>query len=255
MTITKEQQKMLLAALLGTIVLMNGYRFLAEDAPKIAPLVYERGTKASTPVRHGLQSRSGGADPLAVYLNLSKQNYPGVTRDIFRMQNPQTARPKTTPVVVVTAPTVPAGPQKTPEEIAADQSRANLLKFKYLGYLVEKDMTLFLSNSGELFVVKVGDKVLATYAVKEANKDFVVILDTITRVEGRVPLSGEETQFQQSLPSPNPKQQTQQQAPNPTQQQTMQPAQQAAPSPPQPTRQQRAQQERYQKLKQDPSSK
>jgi len=197
MTITKEQQKALLAVLLGTIVLMNAYSFLAEDAPKTAPLVYERGAKASTPVRTGLQSRSGGADPLAVYLNLSKQSYPGVSRDIFRMQNPQTAKPKPAPVVVVTAPAAPAGPQKTPEELAADQSRAELLKFKYLGYLVEKDMTLFLSKAGELFVVKVGDKVLAGYTVKEANKDFVVILDTATRVEGRVPLAGGETQFQQ----------------------------------------------------------
>jgi len=228
MTITKEQQKLLLAVLIGTIILVNGYRFLAEDKPKVAPLVYERGATASSPVRHGLQSITGGADPLAILLDQRKQRYPGVSRDIFRMENPRKAKPKPAPVVVVTAPPAPAGPEKTPEEIAADLARADLLKFKYLGYVVEKDMTLFLSKDGELFVVKIGDKVLAKYTVREANKDFAVILDTATRVEGRVPLSGGEIQLQQQpqtqQQAPYPKQPQQQQAAYPAPQRALQPA-------------------------------
>ncbi len=233
MTITKEQQKVLLAVLIGTIVLVNGYRFLAKDKPKVVPLVYDRGAVASSPVRHGLQSRAGEADPLAILLDLSKQRYPGVSRNIFRMENPVKAKPKPVPVVVVTAPPAPAGPEKTPEEIAADLARADLLKFRYLGYLVEKEMTLFLSKDGELFIVKIGDKVPVGYKVREANKDFVVILDTATRVEARVPLSGSETQLPQQQQQqqqqqtqqqvPYPKQQTQQQATYPTQQRAVQP--------------------------------
>jgi hypothetical protein len=99
---------------------------------------------------------------------------------------------------------------KTAEEIAADIARADLAKFRYLGYVSEKETTLFLSKDGEFFIVKIGDTTGTTYKIKEANKDFIIILDTATHVEGLVALSGDGTQQP-------PKPQQPQYAPHPPQ--------------------------------------
>jgi hypothetical protein len=203
MTFTKEQQKLFLGVSIAVIVLVNGYRLLTAEGPRTAPLAYTRGAVASTPVRPGALDRSSAADPLRVFLERSAEPYPGVVRDIFRMQNPVARpKPKPAPPVVVTAPPPPEGPVKTAEEIAADLVRADLAKFRYLGYVIEKDTTVFLSKESELFIVKSGDRIGPAYKIKEANKDFVVILDTATRVEGRVSMSGEGAQQQAQTQQP-----------------------------------------------------
>ena len=121
----------------------------------------------------------------------------------------------------------------------------------------------FLSKDGELFVVKIGDKVLSGYTVKDANKDFALILDTATRIEGRVPLSGGETQTQaQQQPqsqqqAPSVKQQTPQQPSYPTRPQSMQPVQpmqQQGEQSIQKSKEQRIQQRRQRNLGSNPSS-
>jgi hypothetical protein len=204
MMLTKEQQKKALTALIAVLILLNGYYYLTREEPKTAPLAYPRGAVASSPVRHDLQTRSGGADPLSLFIERQGRSYPGVSRDIFRMERPA-ARPVTRPVPTVpAAPLPPSPPERSPEEIAADLARADLAKFRYLGYLTEKDNTLFLSKDGELFIVKVGETVLNTYKVKDANKDAVVLLDTATSVERRVELAGDGTQ--QTPPQQRPPQ-------------------------------------------------
>jgi hypothetical protein len=213
MTFTKERQKITLGALIAIIALLNGYRFLTAEKPKTAPLMYARGAVASSHVRQGLLSRGSGADPLNVFLERHEERFPGVSRDIFRMENPP-VKPKQalTPKAVVPPPPPPV-PVKTPEEIAADASRADLARFRFLGYLTDKESTLFLSKDGELFIVKSGDRVLKNYKVKEAGRDSVVLLDTATGVEVRLDLSGSETPQQ---PTPQPVQQLQQPAPQPS---------------------------------------
>jgi hypothetical protein len=220
MTLSKEHQKKTLTALIAVLILLNGYHYFTREEPKTAPLAYPRGAVSSSPVRHGLQAQAGGADPLSIFLERQGRSYPGVSRDIFRMERPA-ARPMTRPVAtIVVAPLPPAPPERSPEEIAADLARADLAKFRYLGYLTEKDNTLFLSKDGELFIVKIGDKVLNTYTVKEANKDAVVLLDTVTRVERRVELAGDGTQQtpqQQRPPQPAPPRPQQIEQPKPQQ--------------------------------------
>jgi len=104
-------------------------------------------------------------------------------------------KPKTTPVEVskpvttVTLPTATA-PVKSPEEIAAEMAKADLSKFRFLGYLTDKDSSLFLSKEGELFIVKSGDVVQKTYQVKSVGKDHVILLDTVTKVEVKIDLTG-----------------------------------------------------------------
>ncbi len=238
MTFTKEQQKITLVALIVLIALVNGYNFMIGGKPKTAPLMYERGAVASSPVRQGLLSRGSGADPLNVFLERHDERYPGVARDFFRMENPA-VKPKPAPIVVL-PPAPPPVPVKTPEEIAAEASRADLSKFRFLGYLTDKENSLFLSKDGELFIVKSGDRVLKNYKVKEASKDFVVMLDTITRVEVRIDLSGAVTPLQTAQPhnalqqppapqAPSVQQQWPQPAVQPSIQQPAQPQQNQAP--------------------------
>jgi hypothetical protein len=104
------------------------------------------------------------------------------------MENPA-SKPKPLPVAPV-APAPPQVPEKTPEEIAAELAKADLSKFRFLGYLTDKDRSLFLSKDGETFIVKSGDRVLKNYKIKDAGKDYVILLDTVTHVEVRIELSG-----------------------------------------------------------------
>jgi hypothetical protein len=219
MTFTREQQKITLGALIVLIALVNGYRFMTNEKPKTAPLMYERGAVASSPVRQGLLSRGSGADPLNVFLERHDERYPGVARDFFKMENPVVRQKPAQASTVKMPPPPPPTPERTPEEIAAEASRADLSKFQFLGYLTDKESSLFLSKDGELFIVKSGDRVLKNYKVKEANKDFVVLLDTVTRVEMRIDMSGSVTQLQ------TPQQQLQQPQQPQVQQSTQQPIQ------------------------------
>lgn len=193
MSLTSEQQKKTLGALLAVLTALVLYRMMTVEEPKTAPLVYTRGSVATSPVRQGLSSRAGGADPLSVFLERREERFPGVDRDIFRMENPVVRPPKpVSQVAAAPTPTIPPVPEKTPEQIAEDAARLDLSRFRFLGYLTDKDNTLFLSKDGELFMVKSGDNVLKSYRIKEATKDYVVLLDTITRAEVRVELSGGE---------------------------------------------------------------
>jgi len=219
MKLTRFQQTSVLIVLVVVLVLLIGYRIMTEEKPKTAPLTYQRGAIASSPVRQGLSTRRAGVDPLNAFLERRGEKFPGVARDIFRMENP-VLKPKR---VVSKATATPPVHVKTPEEIAADAAqaaaqaiqavadaaRADLNKFKYLGYLTEKDNTLFLSKEGELFIVKRGDIILKSYKVKEVNKNYVLLLDTVTAVEVQLELSGAESATQ----SPPIKQQPQQQSP------------------------------------------
>ncbi len=204
MTLTREQEKKLLGGLALIFALLVLYRIFTAEGQKTAPLTYGPGSVASSPVRRGIASPAAESDPLLVFLNKREERFPGVGRDIFRMANP-VSKPKTPPEPL--GPPLPPVPEKTPQEIAAEQSRADLQKFHFLGYLTEKDNTLFLSKEGELFIVKIGDTVLKNYKVKGADKDQVTLLDTVTKVEVRIELTGgtEPAQSgQRPMPPPPP---------------------------------------------------
>jgi hypothetical protein len=208
MKLTKAQQKTVLLVLIALIVLINGYYYLAGQKPKTAPLTYTRGAIAVTPIRQGTSSRTG-ADPLNTFLERRTEKFPKLVRDIFRMENPA---PKT----IASHKPAPPIHVKTPEELAAEAAqaaaaaaraaveaaaqaaRADLMKFQLVGYLTDKESTLFLSKEGELFIVKKGSKLLKSYKVKETGKNFVILLDTITGVEVQLELPGGEMSPQQN---------------------------------------------------------
>jgi len=208
--LSKAQQQIVLVTLVVLIVLINGYYYLIGEKPKTAPLTYTSGAIALAPIRQGPSSRMAGADPLNIFLERRREKFPNVTRDIFRMENP-VPKPK--------APLKQATPPvhvKTPEEIAAEQAqaaaeaaraaaeaaaqaaRADLKKFQFVGYLTDKESTIFLSKEGELFIVKKGSQLLKSYRVKETGKNYVILLDTVTGVEVQLDLPGGEMSPQQS---------------------------------------------------------
>ena len=193
MVLTTQQEKKIAVALFAVLAALVLHRMVSVEETKTAPLTYTPGMKVSSPVRRSMAS-GGASDPLLVFLERRVEKYPGVARDLFRMGGtggPVKKKPAliTMPVATVTIPTSTI-PVKTPEEIAAETARADLSRFRFLGYLTDKDSSLFLSKDGELFIVKSGDTMLKRYQVKAAGKDHVVLFDTITKVEVRVELTG-----------------------------------------------------------------
>jgi hypothetical protein len=205
--LTPQQEKKALIFLLAILVALILYRMVMDEKPRTAPLAFPPGSVARSSVRQSSIDAPSGADPLSVLFAHHVERYPGVSRDIFKMENPA-PKPKPSPVIIEPPPP----PQRTPEEIAADVSRADLAKFRFLGYLTAKDNTLFLSKDGELFIVKNGEKFHKNYQVKRANNDSVVVLDTITGVEVRLDLSGGEPQQLPQQPAQRAAQQLPQQA-------------------------------------------
>ncbi len=192
MALTKQQQKIVLGVSVALLAVALTYRFVTYEKPKTAPLIYARGAVAVAPIRPGLSSPASSSDPLTIFFVRRHEPFPGVGRDLFRMENPA---PKPKPALVgPVVPATPSAPEKTPEELAAElaveASRADLSKFRFLGYLTDRDRSLFLSKDGETFIAKSGDRVLKNYIIKDAGKDYVVLQDTVTGVEVRVELSG-----------------------------------------------------------------
>jgi hypothetical protein len=194
MTMTQKQQKIVLGVLLAALAFLVLYRIMTADEPRTAPLTYTQGAIATSAVRPGLASRSDSADPLNSLLRKQEEQFPGVMRDIFRTANPAPKPKKVLKPVTAPTPTLPPVPVKTPEEIAADLARADLSKFRFVGSMTDQESSFFLTKDGESFIVKKGDTVQKSYTVKGADKDSVILHDTITQVEVRITLSGSEEQ-------------------------------------------------------------
>lgn len=208
MELTRKQQVRLLVILLAAIVAIALYRRLTAEPPRTQPLTYTRGMTATAPVRRGSAAAGPKADAITVFLARRAEPFPGVRRDLFQMgvSSATRTKPVTRPVPTVTLPTVtvPPVPVKSPEEIAADSARADLSRFRFLGYLTDRDSSLFLSKDGELFIVKSGDTVLKNYRIKDSGKDFVVLQDTVTKVEVRVELTGDGSGSDEQAPQQRP---------------------------------------------------
>ncbi len=200
MTLNAEQQKKMLVALVACLAILIAYRVMTNEKPRTAPLTYTRGAVATSSVRTGIRPSADPTDSLQLFLAQRSRKYPGVSRDIFRMENPVKPKPKTAVATAKTPTVPPPPPPPTPEEIAAaaaraaaDAARADLAKFRFMGYL---NNSLFLSKEGQVYVVRVGDQITKTYRVKnvgkESGKDIVTLLDTSTSVEVKIELSGGE---------------------------------------------------------------
>lgn len=88
------------------------------------------------------------------------------------------------------APVAPAGP--TPEELAAQAARAELAKFRYLGFLSREGRDeVFLSNGKALHIVKAGETIEQRVLVKAVTSTDVTLQETRSQVEKKVLLAGD----------------------------------------------------------------
>ncbi len=184
--------KSILIILLSVWALTIIYRIVNYEKPKTAPLKYIKGKAIikheEIPVRDA--DKKDGAGLRFDLLNKKLGNSVQITRNIFApLYTPPPPLPK--------KPAVPPPPPKleikvpTPEEIAAEKSKAELLKFKYLGFINKGGINeVFLSKDNELISTKKGEIIKGRYLIRDATPNSVIIQDKDTQIEQVVNLSG-----------------------------------------------------------------
>lgn len=142
-----------------------------------------RGAKSDAVINFALLEKRGSI-PL-----LEKRNIfapvPSPLKSAPPKPKPAPPAPPPEPVVVAPPPLPPPGP--SPEELAAEQSRRDIARFKYLGFLLKRgEKILFVARDKELFIIREGETFVTDYYLKEATRDYVIIEDRTTGVSGRL---------------------------------------------------------------------
>jgi hypothetical protein len=184
--------KSILIILLSVWALTIIYRIVSYEKPKTAPLKYVKGKviiKADEiTVRD--EDKKAGAGLRMDLLNKKLGNSVQITRNIFApLYTPPPPPPKKP--AVSPPPPKPEIKVPTPEEIAAEKSKAELLKFKYLGFINKGGINeVFLSKDNELISTKKGEIIKGRYLIRDATPNSVIIQDKDTQIEQVVTLSG-----------------------------------------------------------------
>lgn len=184
--------KSILIILLSIWAILIIYRFAAYEKPRTAPLKYVKGKviiKADEiTVRD--EDKKAGAGLRMDLLNKKLGNSVQIAKNIFApLYTPPSPLKK--PSAPPPLPTKPEAKAPTPEEIAAERAKAELLKFKYLGFLNKGGINeAFLSKDNELISAKKGEIIKGKYIIKEVTPNTVVIQDKETQIEQVINLSG-----------------------------------------------------------------
>lgn len=184
--------KSILIILLSVLALTIIYRIVGYEKPKTAPLKYVKGKviiKADEiTVRN--EDKKAGAGLRMDLLNKKLGNPVQTTRNIFApLYTPPPPLPKKP--AVTPPPPKPEIKVPTPEEIAIEKSKAELLKFKYLGFINKGSINeVFLSKDNELISTKKGEIIKGRYLIRDATPNSVIIQDKDTQIEQVVNLSG-----------------------------------------------------------------
>lgn len=184
--------KSILIILLSVWALIIIYRIVSYEKPRTAPLKYIKGKAIIKPEEITVRDadKKGGTGLRLDLLNKKLGNSVQITRNIFApLYTPPPPPPK--------KPAVPPPPPKpetkvpTPEEIAAEKSKAELMKFKYLGFINKGGINeVFLSKDNELISTKKGEVIKGRYLIRDATSNSVIIQDKDTQIEQVVNLSG-----------------------------------------------------------------
>ena len=152
-----NRKRVILGALLGVLAICLVYAYLAtprlEKAPPRAADQRKQPANEKSPEVDEKESR-GRID--FAYLTLEPQEFTGAQRDIFRFgRRPLVKTAPPPPIVQKEAPKPVIMPKVVPVEVV----QKSLSQFTFLGFL-EKDgeKTVFLSSSGDLFLVKQGER-------------------------------------------------------------------------------------------------
>jgi hypothetical protein len=183
--------KSVLLILLSVLALIIIYRIVSYEKPKTAPLKYVKGKAIIKPEEITARNadKKGGAGLRLDLLNKKIGDSVQITKNIFAPFYTLPPPPK--------KPLVPLPPPKpeikvpTPEEIAVEKAKAELLKFKYLGFINKGGINeIFLSKDNELIATKKGEVVKGKYLIRDATPNSVIIQDKDTQIEQVVNLSG-----------------------------------------------------------------
>ena len=183
--------KSILIILLSVLALIIIYRVVTHAKPKTAPLKYVKGKAIIKPEEITARDadKKDGTGLRLDLLNKKLGDSIQIARNIFA--------PLYTPPPPPKKPALPPPLQKpevkvpTPEEIAAEKAKAELLKFKYLGFMNKGGVNeVFLSKDNELISTKKGEVVKGRYLIKDINPNAVIIQDKETQIEQVVNLSG-----------------------------------------------------------------
>jgi len=199
-----KKKALILAVLVGLIAVTWGYRALTvkkPEAPTGKAVAASRGGAAPlqlTPVKVDLELLDRPVEPLKAGRNIFKPVY---SKPELGKQGGRNVTVGDTPPLPPPPP--PPPPPKPPEQIAAENAREDMGKFKPVGFLKRKGRTdVFLSYAGEQFIAGKGDTITKTYIMSDIGKDYIIISDSKTRVEVRLKMSSDEGESSKTMPSP-----------------------------------------------------
>ena len=175
-----SRNRTVLAALLGVLALSMLYAyFTMPRQEKAPPREAPRQTVKRPDVTVAEKTSTGNEDRIDfAYLDQPSENYPGAERDIFNFGGKRSKvqpKPETRKPVEVKPPVTETVRMQPPPMDAVNRS---LSQFTFVGFLEKGgEKTIFLSSSGEMFLVKSGEKfgVNQEFLVKEIDGEFIRI--------------------------------------------------------------------------------
>ena len=170
-----NRQKLSLFILLILLVVAIAYAFFrTPQQKKVDRLKYSPGAlPATAPVNTAIK-----ADDTKLHLELlddKTASFSGFKRNIFRLAplKPKVTIPPPPPPPTSAPPTPPPPP---PPPGKGELARAEMAKFKFLGFLKKDNRkTIFLSRNNEILLVKKGDKIAGQFEVADITEEFLTI--------------------------------------------------------------------------------
>jgi hypothetical protein len=183
---TARARKTALLILIGAWGLIGVWVLTQSPESQHAALMYVSGQKAKREVVRG---KSGPGSDLKIQLELLAANRQRTEKSFSSPKN------IFAPVFPGQAGLVmpdgrPAVPQLTPEELALQAGRQELVQYRYLGYLTRNGISeAFLAKGNVLHIAKIGDTIEQRVLVKAISPAGVILQETGTHVEETVGLA------------------------------------------------------------------
>ncbi|OGR34944.1 MAG: hypothetical protein A2091_03375 [Desulfuromonadales bacterium GWD2_61_12] len=156
-----NRKRVLLAVLLLLLLFSIGYSIYSSPRQeRVAPQQRSPATRREALAARPAQARAEDDRLRVDLLKPASRRYSGVSRDLFYGEEPRIVKPVAPPPPpppALVAP--PPPPPPPPPPIISTQTRMELGRFVFLGYLEKLGIkTIFLGAGSDVFVVKKGDR-------------------------------------------------------------------------------------------------